>query len=421
MQVEEILLSQLIPADYNPRKITEEDFKKLNVSMENFGLVDPIIINLKKPSIINELEYYIVIGGHQRLDVLIRKGIKKAYLLKLGDVGWVFTKKEIKLRDENTVKALNIALNKISGEWDEAKLESLLSDLEVSGFNVELTGFDQEEVLELQTEFQSLDHVTEDDFDFDEALEQIEITQTKPGDIYQLGPHKLMCADSTEKANVEKLLEGETPDMVFTDPPYNVSYGSSKNHPSWKIRQIQNDSQNQDEWIKFNQKIAEILKICPGDIYLWGASGPDGMIQRLILIEHGMHWSATIIWKKNQLVLSPAKYQRIYEPCFYGWNQKSTFRADRKQVELWEYPRPRKSELHPTMKPIELCINALKNSSKIDDIILDLFGGSGSTLIAAEQIQRKCYMIEIEPKYCDVIIRRWEQFTGQKATLLNQG
>lgn len=418
LKVEEILLSQLIPADYNPRKISKDELNKLDDSVENFGLVDPIIINLQNPKIINDLPYYIVIGGHQRLDVLIRKGKKQVYLLRLGDIGWVFTEKEIKLKDENTIKALNIALNKINGEWDEKKLEAVLSELKVTGFNVDLTGFSQDEVLELQTEFQSLDEVKEDDeFDIDEAIENIETPKTQPGEIYKLGNHRLMCGDSTKKFEVEQLLEGKIPDMVFTDPPYNVNYGSSKN-PRHKIRSIENDAQDTDEWIDFNKKLVEILKLSSGDIYIWGASGPDGMLQRLLFCEAGAHWSATIIWKKDQLVLSPAKYQRIYEPCFYGWFEKSSFRADRKQVEVWEFPRPKKSELHPTMKPIELCANALKNSSKIEDIVLDLFGGSGSTLMAAEQTQRKCYMMELDPKYCDVIIKRWETYTGEEAILL---
>lgn len=287
---------------------------------------------------------------------------------------------------------------------------------------MELTGFNQEEVLSLQTDFKSLDDIHEDkEFDIDDALEDIETPKTCPGDIYQLGQHKLMCGDSTIKEDIQKLLQGKNPNMVFTDPPYNINYGSSKDHPSWKIRKILNDSMDQDEWVQFNKKIIETLKLCTGDIYIWGASGPDGMIQRLLLHEEGAHWSATIIWKKDQLVLSPSQYQRIYEPCFYGWFNKSSFRADRKQVEVWEFPRPKKSELHPTMKPIELCAYAIQNSSKIEDIVLDLFGGSGSTLIAAEQTERKCYMMELDPKYCDVIIKRWEDFTGEEALLINPG
>ena len=156
-----------------------------------------------------------------------------------------------------------------------------------------------------------------------------------------------------------------------------------------------------------------------GDLYVWGASGPDGMRQRLTLIDGGAHWSATIIWKKQQLVLSPAKYQRIYEPCFYGWpaDYRSSFAGDRKQVELWEFDRPRDSKLHPTMKPIPLCAHAISNSSKPGDIVLDLFGGSGSTLIAADQLGRACYMMELEPRYCDVIVKRFLANAGVDAPI----
>lgn len=151
---------------------------------------------------------------------------------------------------------------------------------------------------------------------------------------------------------------------------------------------------------------------------MWGASGPDGMKMRLWLTEMGCHWSATIIWVKNSLVLTPANYQRKYEPCFYGWFNKSSFVADRKQTEVWEFDKPNASKLHPTMKPIELCSNAIENSSKHGDIVLDLFGGSGSTLIACEQTNRNCYMMELDEFYCSVIIERWEEFTNKKAVKL---
>lgn len=199
--------------------------------------------------------------------------------------------------------------------------------------------------------------------------------------------------------------------MIHTDPPYNVAYGENKHHPSWKIRKIENDKLSADKWEEFCKAVFSIFKLYnKGDIYMWGASGPEGMKMRLWLIELGCHWSATIIWKKDQLVLSPAKYQRLYEPCFYGWFDKSTFRADRKEVEVWEIDRPKKSKEHPTMKPIELCAKAINNSSKPRDIVLDLFLGSGSTMVASHQLNRKCYGMEIDPKYCQVIVDRMKKF-----------
>jgi DNA modification methylase len=211
-------------------------------------------------------------------------------------------------------------------------------------------------------------------------------------------------------------MDGQKADMVFTDPPYNVDYGVSKN-PRHKIRSIHQDNQTPKEWESFNEKIINNIKgvVDEGDIYVWGASGEDGMRQRLWFIDNDFHWSATIIWKKQQLVLSPAKYQRMYEPCLYGWFNKSSFVADRKQTEVWEIDRPLNSKLHPTMKPIDLCTYGIKNSSKVSSKVLDLFLGSGSTLIACEKTNRKCYGMEIDPHYCDVIVERWENFTGKKA------
>jgi DNA modification methylase len=200
---------------------------------------------------------------------------------------------------------------------------------------------------------------------------------------------------------------------------HHVDYGSSKN-PRHKIRSIKNDSMSTDEWSIFCHKMYEIFQeFNTGDIYMWGASGPEGMRMRLWLIEMGCHWSATIIWKKQQLVLSPAKYQRMYEPCFFGWFGKSSFGDDRTQTEVWEINRPLNSKLHPTMKPVELCIKGITNSSVPGAIVFDGFLGSGSTLIACEQTGRKCYGVEIDPAYCDVIKNRWEQFTGKTAVLAN--
>jgi DNA modification methylase len=251
-----------------------------------------------------------------------------------------------------------------------------------------------------------------------DSIPEVKESICKTGQLWQLGDHRLLCGDCTDKANVERLMGGEKADMVFTDPPYNVNYGESKNFRH-KIWNLENDNLSDDEWHNFNQDIIINLKeYANGDLYVWGASGPDGMRQRLLFVDNGFHWSATIIWKKQQLVLSPAKYQRMYEPCFYGWLDKSSYRGNRKQTEVWEINRPLNSKEHPTMKPIELCSKAIKNSSIRNNIVLDLFGGSGSTLIACEQLNRKCYMMEIDPKYIDVIIERWENFTGERAVKL---
>ena len=209
-------------------------------------------------------------------------------------------------------------------------------------------------------------------------------------------------------------------DMIFTDPPYNVDYGSNKHHPAWRVRAIVNDKQGGGAWVQFVSDIGSSIKeYVTGDVYIWCASGPEGMKLTLTMEELGLHWSATIIWKKQQLVLSPANYQRMYEPCLYGWFKKSSFNGIRTETEVWEVDRPHRSAEHPTMKPIALCLKGLENSSRPGDIVLDLFLGSGSTLIAAHQSNRVCYGAEIDPTYCDVIVQRYVNLTKSRNIRLN--
>lgn len=379
-------IDDLKPAEYNPRKSSEKQNIDLKASIERFGIKDPIIVNS------NPNRKNIIIGGHFRQRVAKQLGYK--------DVPVVY----VDIEDINKEKELNLRLNRNLGDFDLALLSEFSEDM------LKDVGFDS---TELDKIFASLSMDKDD-----EVPETPEIPKAVRGDIYQLGRHRVMCGDSTLVDDVEKLMDGNKSKMIHTDPPYNVDYGSSKN-PRHKIRSIENDSMNTQAWEEFCKALYANFKLFnDGDIYMWGASSPEGMRMRLWLIEIGCHWSATIIWKKQQLVLSPAKYQRMYEPCFYGWFDKSTFCADRKEIEVWEINRPLNSKLHPTMKPVELCEKAIKNSSNWDDIVMDLFLGSGSTLIACEKTNRICYGMEIDPKYVDVIIKRWEDFTGQKAVKL---
>lgn len=377
-------ISDLAPASYNPRKLSESQAKQLTDSILRFDLADPVIINSNNT----------IIGGHQRLKILREMGVKEV-AVRIPD-------RELTEAEE---RELNLRLNKNLGDWD---------------FDL-LAGFDKDLLADVGFESSDLDKifpVTADEKD--DEIPETEKNQfgVIRGDIWQLGRHRLMCGDSTVVDDVEKLMDGKKSKMIHTDPPYNVDYGSSKN-PRHKIRSIENDSLDTKEWEDFCKALYINFKIYnDGDIYMWGASSPEGMRMRLWLIEMGAHWSATIIWKKQQLVLSPAKYQRMYEPCFYGWFDKSTFGADRKETEVWEINRPLNSKLHPTMKPIELCEKAIKNSSQWDDIVMDLFLGSGSTLIACEKTNRICYGMEIDEHYCSVIINRWQEYTGQKAERL---
>ena len=371
-------ISELNPAPYNPRQLTKKQAEDLSKSLEKFSLAEPIVINLNNN----------IIGGHQRILLLKLKGVE--------EVDVRVPSRQLNIDEE---QELNLRLNRNLGEWDFDALANLSEDL------LKEVGFDSKE----------LDLI----FDLESAGEENQvpdppqIARAQVGAVYTLGRHRLMCGDSTTSEDVKLLMGTDKSQMIHTDPPYNVDYGVSKN-PRHKIRTIENDKQSPEEWEAFCKALYDIFKeFNDGDIYMWGASGPEGMRMRLWLVEAGCHWSATIVWKKQQLVLSPAKYQRMYEPCFYGWFYKSSFGEDRTQTEVWEINRPLNSKLHPTMKPIELCEKAIKNSSVRDGIVLDLFGGSGSTLIACQNTERQCRMMEIDPIYCDVIIQRYCNHTGK--------
>jgi len=395
MQIVNKPVKTLIPYANNARTHSTEQVKQIAASIKEFGFTNPVLIDGENG----------IIAGHGR--------VMAAELLKMDEVPCI----ELPHLTKAQKKAYIIADNKLAlnAGWDIELLKTDFAELQELDFDLSLTGFND---IELSDIFRN-DEAVEDDFDVDAETEAIETPVSKLGDIWQLGNHRLMCGDSTDKETVAKLMDGNKADMIFTDPPYNVDYGVSKK-PRHKIRTIENDKQTPEEWELFCNNLFLIFKeYNNGDIYMWGASGPEGMRMRLWLIDSGCHWSATIVWKKNQLVLSPAKYQRMYEPCFYGWFEKSGFQADRKQTEVWEIDRPRDSKLHPTMKPIALCEKGIQNSSNIGQGVLDLFGGSGSTLIACEQTNRNCYMMELDEKYCDVIIKRWETLTGKKAVLIN--
>jgi len=370
----------------NPKNPKMHDDKLIKESIQDLGFVDDIVVD----------ENNVILSGHGRLKAL----------------------KELGTKDGTEIDVI-----KISGWTQEQKDRYLLlsnKSVEKGGWDFEmLAQIDKELLKQVGFESQELDKIFKDlNKDDDEVPEVPEKPTSKLGEIYQLGKHRLVCGDALKRDDVEKLMNGVKANMVFTDPPYNVDYGVSKKQGN-KIRKIKNDNLSADDWEIFCKSLYEIFRqYNKGDIYMWGASGPDGMKMRLWLTEIGCHWSATIIWKKQQLVLSPAKYQRMYEPCFYGWFDQSSYCGSRKETEVWEIDRPLNSKLHPTMKPVELCEKAITNSSKRGDIVLDVFGGSGSTLIACEQLDRKCYMMELDPRYTDVIISRWENFTKLKAKKL---
>ncbi len=409
LDIRQLHISDLNPAEYNPRKDLKPgdiEYEKLLRSMEEFGYVEPIVWNERTGNIV---------GGHQRLKILKQLGTELIDCVVVN-------------LDEAREKALNIALNKISGEFDLPKLSEVLQELKLGGFDFTLTGFEDDEVDKLSQKMARLKgQLAEDDFDVDKATEEIVEPTTKPGDIWLLGKHRLMCGDSTDMGAVARLMDGMKARMVFTDPPWNVDYGGNS-HPSWKQRQILNDKMSTEEFGVFLRKsFKAAASVCESGAMCYCVMSAQewGNIMNA-LSETGFHWSSTIIWYKDSLVLSRKDYHTQYEPIWYGWlegDKRLCPLQDRQQSDVWEIDRPKKSVEHPTMKPIALAGKAINNSSHIGDAVLDLFGGSGTTLLACEQTGRTGYMMELDPKYCDVIAKRFinQVQTDDSVFLLRDG
>ena len=387
MIIEKIKVEKLIPADYNPRKDLQpgdSEYEKIKRSLEEFGYVDPVIWNKTTGR---------VVGGHQRLKVLASMGRTEVECVVV----------EL---DEEKEKALNVALNKISGDWDKEKLAVLMTDLDAADFDVSLTGFDAAEIDDLFKDTLR-DGVEDDDFDVDEELQNPPITMQ--GDIWLLGRHRLVCGDSTKKETFDKLMEDKKANLVVTDPPYNVDYEGSAG-------KIKNDNMNNDTFYQFLLdafKNTEDALAKDGSIYVFHAD-TEGLNFRRAFEEAGFYLSGTCIWKKQSLVLGRSPYQWKHEPILFGWKKNGRHRwySDRKQSTIWEFDKPKRNADHPTMKPIALIAYPIMNSSLTNSIVLDPFGGSGSTLIASEQTDRICYMIELDEKFCDVIAKRYIEQVG---------
>ena len=378
-------ITDLIPADYNPRKDLkpgDPDYEKLKHSMKEFGYVDPIIWNQQTGR---------VVGGHQRLKILQNEGIKEAECVVVN-------------LDEEKEKALNIALNKISGDWDKDKLALLMTDLQASDLDISLTGFDEDEISDLlATEGDTHD----DNFDVDSELNKP--TFSKAGDLWYLGRHTLFCGDATKGEGYQKLLGDHKVNLVLTDPPYNVDYQS-------KAGKIKNDHQDDDKFYQFLLAAFQNMnKVMANDasIYVFHAD-TEGLNFRRAFRDADFYLSGCCIWKKQSLVLGRSPYQWQHEPVLYGWKQdgKHEWYTGRKESTIWEFDRPKQSKEHPTMKPVPLLAYPIMNSTMSNCTVLDPFGGSGSTLIACEQTNRICYMMELDPKYCDVIVNRYIEQVG---------
>lgn len=394
MNIQKIEITKLKPAEYNPRKDLkpeDEEYQKIKRSIIEFGYVAPVIVNSDMT----------VIGGHQRLKVLKELGYNEVECVVVD-------------LNKNKEKALNIALNKISGDWDNSKLEELLAELKETDIDLDITGFSFDEVDNI---LKDITGSKEDDFDIQQALDEIDEPTTKTGDIWILGRHRLMCGDSTQKEQVLRLMNNQEADMLLTDPPYNVDY-EGKTADALKI---ENDNMNETEFYNFLldsfRNMYESVKH-GGSVYVFHAD-TEGLNFRNAFKSCGFKLAQCLVWVKNTFVMGRQDYQWRHEPILYGWKEGAGhyFVDDRKQSTVLEFDKPSRNAEHPTMKPVDLLVYLIKNSSKEDNLILDLFGGSGSTLIAAEQTKRKCYTMELDPKYCDVIVKRWETLTGEKAEL----
>ena len=390
MVIERKHTADLIPADYNPRKDLkpgDAEYEKLKRSIEQFGYVEPVIWNKTTG---------FVVGGHQRLKVLLDMGVTEVECVVVE-------------MDAEKEKALNIALNKISGEWDKDKLALLIADLQGADFDVSLTGFEPAEIDSLFKDAQQ-SKVKDDDFDVEAELKAPVIT--KAGDVWTLGRHRLVCGDSTKAETFALLMGDRKANLVITDPPYNVNYEGSAG-------KIKNDNMADDAFYQFLLAAFQNTEAVMADdasIYVFHAD-TEGLNFRRAFADAGFRLSGTCIWKKQSLVLGRSPYQWQHEPILFGWKKKGKHQwyTGRKESTIWEFDKPKKNGDHPTMKPIPLLAYPIMNSSMSNTLVLDPFGGSGSTLIACEQTDRSCCTIELDEKFCDVIVKRYIEQVGSAA------
>lgn len=398
MQWKNLSVEALRPAAYNPRKKLkpgDKEYEKIKNSIQEFGYVEPIIVNYDMT----------VIGGHQRLTVLKDLGYTEVQCV------------EVHIEDENKVKALNVALNKITGSWNEQLLADLIVDLQTANFNTDFTGFEAPEIEQLFSKVHNKE-IKEDSFDVEAELKKPTIA--KLGDVWMLGRHRVICGDSTLPETYTTLMDGKRANLVLTDPPYNVDVEESAG-------KIKNDNMSADDFYKFLfAMFVNVEQNMEGDasIYVFHAD-TQGLYFRKAFMDAGFHLSGCCIWKKHKLVLGHSPYQWQHEPCLYGWKKggRHQWYSDRKQTTIWEYDRPHTSKDHPTMKPVALMAYPIQNSCMSNCIVLDPFLGSGSTLIACEETNRICYGIELDEKFVDVIVRRYIEKAGDasKVSVIRDG
>jgi DNA modification methylase len=386
-------LGELIPYARNPRTHSDAQVAQIAASIREFGFTNPVLVDGENG----------IIAGHGRVMAARKLGLERVPVIELAHMSEAQRRAYVMADNQ-------LALN---AGWDEALLRLELADLSDLGFDLGLIGFGAGE-LERLLAGEGREGLTDDDAP---ALPEQAIT--KPGDLWLLGDHRLLCGDATVMADVERVLDGSLADMTWTDPPYNVAYGSSaKDKLRGNKRKILNDDLGSDFDAFLRDACANIVSVTKGACYVCMSSSELHALQRAFTAAGGK-WSTFVIWAKHTFTLGRADYQRQYEPMLYGWpaGHDRYWCGARDQGDVWFFDKPARNDLHPTMKPVALVERAIRNSSKTRDIVLDPFGGSGSTLIACKKTGRQARLVELDPRYCDVIVRRWQAWTGEQAML----
>lgn len=402
--IEQVAIDRLRPDPANPRQIGEDELEALTRSIREWGLVQPILARR---------DDFTVIGGHQRLVAARRLGLASVPVIWLD-------------LDPDDAHLLGLALNRISGSWDEQLLARLLADLQADGsVDVTLSGFGEDELKDLLRSLEAREKADRpEDFDLDAALEEATRSpRTQPGDLWQLGEHRLLCGDSADPAAVARLMGGERAACMWTDPPYGVAYSGKTR----KALTIANDAPGDLDGLLSAAFAQATEPLEPGaPVYVCRPSGREGISFFQAFIGAGWQLHEELVWVKDTMVLGHSDYHYRHETILYGWtrgpgrsgrgrHKGSRWRGANDATTVFEIPRPRSSRSHPTTKLVELVTAMLANSTLVGDVVYEPFVGSGSTLMACERLSRRCHAIEVDQCYCDVVLRRWERFTGQTA------